>query len=51
MEIEKKNGVLGVGLSFDIGDWDWQLEIDLWPLYWCWKVMGGGWVVGGVLRL
>ena len=23
------------GGSFDIGYWDWQLEIDLWPLYWC----------------
>ena len=47
----------GGGLSFDIGDWDWLvtigdccdllLEIDLWPLYWCWKVMGWVVVMGG----
>ena len=31
----------GGGGSCDIRewDWDWLLEIDLWPLYWCWKGM------------
>ena len=37
----------GRGGSFDIGDWDWLMEIDRWALYWCWKVMGGGWMVVG----
>ena len=33
------------GLRFDIGGSDWLLEIDHWPFNWCWKVIGGGWLV------